>query len=142
MPDTGATVSFMSAAFATSRNFKVDTDPQHCLLLELATGMKTSTTGLVRDMAWKYAGSDASHPVDVYILPELPVDLVLGDEFLDDTDAFVAHQADFWSADEVVHCSGADANSISRSFFILKVVSANRWRKWGLRKSSPHAIDK
>jgi predicted aspartyl protease len=122
VPDTGAEVSLMSASFASQQGFEIDTDAQHCVLLEFADGSTANATGLVKDLKWKYGGSEAPCRIDVYVLPELSVDLLLGDEFLVKTDAFVAHEDQFWSGDDVETQDMTDEKAIVWVFWIIKLV--------------------
>jgi hypothetical protein len=45
---------------------------------------------------WRFGGDDQIHLTDVYVLSGLPVDLVLGYDFLFHTEAFSEHEQDFW----------------------------------------------
>jgi predicted aspartyl protease len=142
VPDTGAEVSLMSASFAAQRGFEINTDVQYCVLLEFADGSTANATGLVKDLKWKYGASEAPCRIDVYVLPELSVDLLLGDDFLVKTDAFVAHEDQFWSGDEVkmqdVHVANEEA--VVWVFWIIKLVrkAVKHRRSWGQRMSSSH----
>jgi predicted aspartyl protease len=122
LPDTGAELSLMSASFASQQGFEINTDAQHCVLLEFADGSTANATGLVKDLKWKYGGSEVPCRIDVYVLPELSVDLLLGDEFLVKTDAFVAHEDQFWSGDDVETQDMADEKAIVWVFWIIKLV--------------------
>lgn len=103
VPDTGADVSVMSAKFAQANGFAVDDDEEHRILLGFADGSTAKARGVVKNMAWKFGVDEheETHFTDVYVLPSLPVDLVLGYEFLCQTDAFVEHGQDFWHVEDV-----------------------------------------
>jgi hypothetical protein len=101
VPDTGAEVSLMSASFAAQQGVEINNDAKHRVLLEFADGSKANATGLVDNLEWTYGDSHIPHRINVYILPELSVDLLFGCDFLHDTNAFIAHEADFWSGDDV-----------------------------------------
>jgi hypothetical protein len=100
VPDTGADVSVMSAKFAKANGFDTDEDEQHRILLGFADGSTAKARGVVKDMAWKFGADEQTHLTDVYVLPSLPVDLVLGYGFLCRTDAFLGHKQDFWHVDD------------------------------------------
>jgi predicted aspartyl protease len=142
VPDTGAEISLMSASFAAQQGFEINTDAQHCVLLEFADGSTANATGLVKDLNWKYGGSEVPCRIDVYVLPELSVDLLLGDEFLFKTDAFVAHEDQFWSGDDIEKQAVADEVAITWLFWIIKLVrtAVKDQRDWGSRRSSSHCI--
>lgn len=99
VPDTGADVSVMSMAFAKGQGFDVNTNSRHRILLEFADGSTATSIGMVRDMDWSFRGSDVQHRIDVYVLEELKTHLILDNTFLYDTDAFVAHEREFWEDD-------------------------------------------
>lgn len=99
IPDTGADVSVMSERFAKSNVFQIDDDEQHRIPLEFVDGSTAKACGVVKDVAWRYGADEQTHPTDVYVLPKLPANLVLGYAFLRQTDAFVKHQLDFWHAE-------------------------------------------
>jgi hypothetical protein len=99
VPDTGADVPVMSLAFAEQHGFIVDTNAKHRILLQFADGSTATTLGMVRDMNWSFGSSEVQHHIDVYVLEELQTDLILDNTFLHDTNAFVAHERDFWTAD-------------------------------------------
>jgi hypothetical protein len=101
VPDTGADVSVMSASFARAMGFTVNSEEQHRVLLGFADCSTAKTIGVVKDMPWNFCGGDQSaHLTDVYVLADLPVDLVLGNEFLWETNAFVEYEDDFWHVED------------------------------------------
>jgi predicted aspartyl protease len=140
LPDTGAEVSLMSASFASQHGFEINTEAQHCVLLEFADGSTANATGLVKDLKWKYGGCKVPCRIDVYVLPELSVDLLLGDEFLVKTDAFVAHKDQFWSDGDVESQVVADEEAIVWVFWIIKLVrkAVKDRRSWEQCTSSSH----
>jgi hypothetical protein len=102
VPDTGADVPVMSLAFAEQHGFIVDTNAKHRILLQFADGSTATTLGIVRDMNWSFGSSEVQHHIDVYVLEELQTDLILDNNFLYDTNAFVVHERDFWTADSEI----------------------------------------
>jgi hypothetical protein len=137
VPDTGAEISLMSASFAAQQGFEINTNAQHCVLLEFADGSTANATGLVKDLNWKYGGSEVPCRIDVYVLPQLSVDLLLGDEFLFKTDAFVAHEDQFWSDDDVERQVMVDEEATAWFFWIIKLVrkAVINQRDWGSGRS-------
>jgi predicted aspartyl protease len=139
-PDTGSDVSLMSASLAARHKLKVNTDKQHRVLLEFADGSTATATGLVENLEWRYGDTGDPYRMDVYVLPQLSVDLLLGYDFLHDTNAFVAYEGDFWSGDDVEKQAFADEVAITWLFWIIKLVrkAVKDQRDWGSRKSSSH----
>jgi hypothetical protein len=139
-PDTGSDVSLMSASFAARHRLKINTDKHHRVLLEFADGSTARATGLVENVEWAYGDTGFPYRMDVYVLPELSVDLLLGYDFLHDTNAFVAYEGDFWSGDDVEKQAVADEVAITWLFWIIKLVrkAVKDQRGWGSRKSSSH----
>jgi predicted aspartyl protease len=139
-PDTGSDVSLMPASLAARHKLKVNTDKQHLVLLEFADGSTARATGLVEDVEWAYGDTGIPYRIDVYVLPGLSVDLLFGYDFLHDTNAFVAHEADFWSGDDVEKQAVADEVAITWLFWIIKLArkAVKDQRNWGSRKSSSH----
>lgn len=131
VPDTGADVSVMSASFAKRHGFHVDTSEHNQILLEFADGSTATTTGIVRNMEWKYDSSFAKHGerLDMYVLEDLAEEVILSYDFLNSTDAFVTHEGDFWTNE------GEDDLSIDWIFNIIKLVSKV------LRQSMESGID-
>jgi hypothetical protein len=121
-PDTGSDVSLVSASLAARRKLKIRTDTQHRVLLKFADGSTARATGLVENLEWVYGDTGAPHRIDVYVLPELSVDLLLGYDFLHDTNAFVAHEDDFWSGDDIEKQAVADEHAVAWLFWIIKLV--------------------
>jgi hypothetical protein len=121
-PDTGSDVSLMSASLAARHRLKINTDKHHRVLLEFADGSTARATGLVENVEWAYGDTGIHHRIDVYVLPELSVDLLLGYGFLHDTNAFVAHESDFWSGDDVEKQVVADVEAVAWLFWIIKLV--------------------
>jgi predicted aspartyl protease len=117
VPDTGADVSVMSAAFAKEHGFIVNTNRQHRPLLQFADGSTAVADGLVDDVDWRYGTDGVAHATNIYVLSGLPVDMVLGYGFFMRTDAFNFYKDDFWN-DENSEQEGFDA-----IFSIIKVMN-------------------
>jgi hypothetical protein len=100
VPDTGADVSVMSASFAESNAFVIDDDEQHRILFGFVDGSTARARGVVKSVAWRYGADQQTYLTDIYVLPSLPVSLVLGYKFLCQTEAFLKHENDFWHDEE------------------------------------------
>jgi hypothetical protein len=93
LPDTGSDICLMSLQYAQKRGYHIDTDPRHRELLQLVDGSKAETFGRVEGFEWKFNRSDIQvHSPEIYVLENLPTDLLLSYGFLDDSEAFGTHQ--------------------------------------------------
>jgi len=101
VPDTGADVSVMSTRFANANGFEIDDDEQHRILLGFADGSTARARGVVKNVAWSFGADEKAHLTNVYVLSSLPVDLVLGYDFLCQTEAFIQHEHDFWHVEDL-----------------------------------------
>ncbi|KAM0724194.1 hypothetical protein Q7P37_000076 [Cladosporium fusiforme] len=99
LPDTGADVSVMSASFAKKHGFDVDTSECHRVVLEFADGSTATTTGIVKNVQWRYGSAGDDNNLDVYVFDGLADDFILGYDFLSVTHAFERHEGDFWVSD-------------------------------------------
>lgn len=133
MPDTGADVSLVSLAFAKRRRLKIDTSEEHRVLLEFADGSTERAIGIVKDVKWSYDSSTTAHRVDVYVLQNLCVDLLLGYDFLRETDAFSTYIDDLHEAVEDAIMDVSVDDEIAWLLNIIKLVDearmSSRWRK-------------
>lgn len=96
VPDTGAEVSVMSASFARENGFLIDSEEWHRVPFGFADGSTAEALGVIREATWNYGRDNEAHLTDFYVLEDLPVDVVLGNDFLWQTNAFVEHEDDFW----------------------------------------------
>ena len=126
VPDTGADVPVMSMSFAEEHGFEVITDPEHQILLQFADGSTATAIGMVKDMDWSFGSSEVQHRIDVYVLEELQTDLILDNTFLYDTNAFAAHERDFWTAGSDIL---GDGWMISIIKLVDRVLKGSRWSK-------------
>ena len=101
VPDTGADVSVMSAKFAKANGFEIDDAEQDRILLGFADGSTARARGVVKNVEWRFGGDGQAHLTDVYVLSNLPVDIVLGYDFLCQTEAFREHEQDFWYVEDL-----------------------------------------
>lgn len=128
VPDTGADVPVMSLSFAREHGFEVIANPEHRILLEFADGSTATTVGMVRDMNWSFGSSEAQHHINVYVLEELQTDLILDNTFLYDTNAFVAHERDFWTTNGGTLGDGWMVSIIK---LVGRVLKGSRWTNTG-----------
>lgn len=124
IPDTGADVSLMSASFARAQGFTVNTEEEHRLSFRLANGSTARALGAVEGVAWRYGIDNKAHMTDVYVLPKLPVDVVLGFEFLCQTDAFFAYEDVFW---DLEHRGQEEVLMLN----IIQMLSAGKFPRFG-----------
>ena len=101
VPDTGADVSVMSANFAVANGFEINDEERDRISLGFADGSTARACGVVKDVAWRFGADQQTHLTDVYVLSTLPVDLVLGYDFLCQTAAFIEHEGDFWHVEDL-----------------------------------------
>jgi hypothetical protein len=93
LPDTGSDICLMSAQYARERGYRVDTDPRHRQLLEFVDGSTAETLGRVEGFQWEFDKSDIQlHTPEIHVLEDLQTDLLLGYDFLMETDAFSTHE--------------------------------------------------
>lgn len=126
VPDTGAEVSVMSAAFARANGFTVNTGEQNQVLLGFADCSTAQALGVVQDVAWNYGRDKKSHLTDVYVLADLSIDLVLGNDFLSQTNAFVEHESDFWHVEN----DGRDESFMLNLIKVMKACAKGRVREY------------
>ena len=88
LPDSGSDVMLISAGYARSRGLHIDRARRHHLELQLGDGSYTTTCGLVKGLQWSFGDSGEAVTSDFYILEDLPVDIVLSNEFLFELDVF------------------------------------------------------
>jgi hypothetical protein len=100
LPDTGSDICLMSLRYARERGYRVDTDPIHRQMLEFVDGSTAGTFGRVEGFQWEFDRSDIQlHTPEIHVLEGLQTDLLLGYEFLDDSDAFGTHEELFIDAE-------------------------------------------
>jgi hypothetical protein len=81
--DSGSNVNLESPEFAERSGHKVDTSPQHRIELEFVDGTIGHASGVVKRARWTSDKDRAElHTTDIYVLPGLAVDLLLGYPFL------------------------------------------------------------
>lgn len=101
VPDTGSDVMLVSTAYAMQRGFKISGQKDCRSELEFADGSRAFTRGLVKDVDWSFDDSDTSYQCDFHVLDNLPVDVVLSNDFLFDVNAFSEYDSSFFDADDV-----------------------------------------
>jgi Aspartyl protease len=101
VPDTGSDVMLVSTAYAMQRGFKISDQKDYQLELEFADGSRAFTRGLVKGVDWSFDDSDTSYQCDFHVLDNLPVDVVLSNDFLFGVNAFSEYASSFFDADDV-----------------------------------------
>ena len=100
LPDTGSDICLMSSRYARERGYRIDTNPEHRELLEFVDGSTAETFGRVEGFQWEFDRSDIQvHTPEIHVLENLQTDLLLGYEFLENSDAFVTHEGLFIDAE-------------------------------------------
>ena len=99
VPDTGSDVMLVSTAYAKQRGFRIFGQNNCRSELEFADGSRAFTRGLVKDVDWSFDGSDISYQCDFHVLDNLPVDVVLSNDFLFDVNAFSEYGSSFFEDD-------------------------------------------
>ncbi|KAH7151812.1 hypothetical protein B0J13DRAFT_249061 [Dactylonectria estremocensis] len=88
LPDTGSDISLVSAQWAKANNLEVDYSPEHHLELEQGDGSKFFTIGCVHNAKWTFGDSKQQTRWDFYVVNDLPVDILLSNEFIFKFDLF------------------------------------------------------
>jgi hypothetical protein len=96
--DTGASVSLMSERFARENGYNINTDAEYRVPMEFADKTTTKAVGMVHGVSWNYDGQARKSSLNVYVLRDLPADLLLGYGFLRETDAFTTQATGFWES--------------------------------------------
>lgn len=94
VPDTGADVSAMSAAYANRHGFNVNSAKEHQIPFQLADGSIVSASGMIKDVDWQYGADGRRYGIDVYVFKDLSVDFLLGYDVLRESDAAFKQRAD------------------------------------------------
>ena len=102
LPDSGAEPNLISYAYAKKRGWLLDmyNGPDSCTLLQFADGSTERTDGRLKlqwsfEKGWEVSAGSLSSAVEFDVLRGCPFDIVLGQDFLEETDAFVKHMEAF-----------------------------------------------
>ena len=90
-PDTGSDIMAMSSHFCQQRGYTIDHSQEHKIKVQFADGSFGWTQGKVSGLDWRFGHNQRlgdSFLVDFYVLPNLPCDVILSNEFLLDNDVF------------------------------------------------------
>lgn len=90
--DTGSDINLISADYARQRALKVDRSPWAQQNLEFADRTTAKTVGTAHSIEWRYGEDDQAYLMDAYVLDGLPVDMLLGYNFIHETQAFTFHR--------------------------------------------------
>lgn len=130
LPDSGAEPNIISYAYAEKRGWltMMEENSQH--LLQFADGSLTTTMGQVKAL-WSFATHrNKLQPVDIHsvvfeILRDCPFDIVLGQDFLEDTDAFTEFKQFFCDVSSETGIVGLSLVSWVPSFLSKKSEAAS-----------------
>jgi hypothetical protein len=97
-PDAGSDIMAISSRFCRERGYIIDDSQEHKIKVQFADGSFGWTQGKVSGLDWRF-GHDKSLSdaflVDFYVLPNLPCDIILSNEFLLDNDVFYRYEEFF-----------------------------------------------
>lgn len=98
VPDTGSDIMVMSLTFAKRLGLLIHDGPQHRTKVQLIDGSEVCTIGKVRGVKWQYQKwiDWSSHRLrkfghEFHIIRHLPVDVIVGNEFIDEVGLFQNH---------------------------------------------------
>jgi len=117
-PDTGSDIMAISSRFCRQRGYTVDDSQEHKIKVQFADGSFGWTQGKVSGLDWRFGHDQRlgdSFLVDFYVLPNLPCDVILSNEFLFDNDVFYRFE-EFFVRGEMVE-DGTD------SFYLIQRIS-------------------
>lgn len=90
-PDTGSDIMAMSSHLCQQRGYSVDDSQENKIKVQFADGSFGWTQGKVSGIDWRFGHDQSpsdSFTVDFYVLPNLPCDVILSNEFLFDNNVF------------------------------------------------------
>lgn len=90
LADSGCEVNIMSLAYARAHGLNIDNDPDSRETLLFADGQKRQTFGRVL-APWMFADTDEEQWVPFEVLEDSMFDVVLGQDFIFDTNVFGSH---------------------------------------------------
>lgn len=113
LPDSGAEPSLLNYDY-TKRNFwlsHIVPGPESCRLLMFADGSTASTEGQITlqwtfEKRWLPVNPQAEHAITFDVLYGCPVDVILGQDFLDEFDVFATQSDAFIEAQSPAEVSG------------------------------------
>ena len=102
LPDSGAEPNLLSYEYVKQRGWLVDMvpGPESCTLLQFADGSTETTEGRLHlkwsfDGKWDVTTPSASFSITFDVLRGCPFDVILGQDFLDQTNAFTKYVESF-----------------------------------------------
>jgi hypothetical protein len=98
LPDMGSDLCLLSSDYAESRDFKVDTSLDKRVEFELPDGSRRYTDGVVEDLTWKFGHGEQTNSATTtfYVVRDLPVDIILSNDLLFDSNAFDEYEESFF----------------------------------------------
>lgn len=117
IPDTGSEIMAMSASHTAKLGLEVLSDAYHRTRVKFIDGTEGLTDGMVKSVRWQFATGGPPRVYDFHIINDLPVDAIVGVDFLHDLDVFSKYQDQIteWSPDE--DQAGIYGISLIKSFF-------------------------
>jgi T-complex protein 11 len=100
LPDMGSDVLLVSRAYAIDRGWYIDRSPHRNIELEFPDGSRRYTNGIIENLQWAFGSESESITRDFYVLDDLPVDIILSNDVLFDSDAFNCYEDYFFDLED------------------------------------------
>ena len=92
VPDTGSDIMAMSSAYARKLGLKIRKGRSHRCRVQFVDGSLGFTSGVVRNVRWKFRQEDAPIKCDFHIMDNLPVNAIVSNAFLNEFDVFSKYE--------------------------------------------------
>lgn len=113
LPDSGSESSLLSWSYVTKCGWAHKIDDRDSRLLVFPDGTVERTMGTL-SLRWSYGGGSEALLLDFHILHGCVYDAILGQDMLEDTDAFLQYQSSF-----VDNIKGNDASTMVSEFNLV-----------------------
>lgn len=109
LADSGANCLIMDEDFARKQGLPIVEDDEHRSTVRFADNTTATTSGMTFGVRWEFGlgGAGKEHKLDFHILKGAPADVILSDEFIFGTNAFIEY--DCYLVDEDDDDEEADA---------------------------------
>lgn len=93
LADWGSNALIMDEKFARKQGLPISDGPEYRNTVYLADNTTAQTTGMVLGVRWEFGlgGSGKEHDLDFHIMKNAPADVILSDDFLNETSAFIEY---------------------------------------------------
>lgn len=105
LADSGANGLIMDEDFAHRMGIPITSDQEHQKTVYFADNTTATTSGMTYGVRWEFGlgGVGSEHKLDFHILKNAPADVILSDEFLFGTNAFVEYDCYLVDDDDEDH---------------------------------------